>query len=196
MSIVRITRAALVLSSLALAATALTAATPAPKAKGGAAAKAVERGQYLTTVMGCNDCHTPGTLFGSPDFTRQLSGSELGWAGPWGVSFARNLTPDQETGIGSWTEAQIVNAIRTGQRPDGTTLQPPMPWQMFAGLTDEDAHAIATFLKSLPAVSHKVPDKLPPGATPPPSSLVFPAPSAWDAPRSPSGGAPTGAPGK
>ncbi|HEU4765605.1 MAG TPA: hypothetical protein VFT93_08150, partial [Candidatus Eisenbacteria bacterium] len=53
-----------------------------------AAMTPVQRGQYLVTVLGCHDCHTPGTLYGAPDMSRQLSGSELGWQGPWGVSYA------------------------------------------------------------------------------------------------------------
>src|SRR5512147_1919372 len=58
-----------------------------------------EHGAYLATVIGCHDCHTPGAFYGQPDFQRALAGSELGWVGPWGTSYARNLTPDQETGI-------------------------------------------------------------------------------------------------
>src|SRR5882672_3685542 len=90
---------------LVLSALFLAAATPAPR-KPAATGKAalVARGLYLTTVMSCNDCHTPGGLFGAPDFWRKLSGSELGWKGPWGTSFARNLTPDTDTGIGYWSE--------------------------------------------------------------------------------------------
>jgi len=143
----------------------------------------VERGLYLTTTMLCNDCHTPGTFYGAPDFGRKLAGSELGWVGPWGTSYARNLTPDMETGLGKWSEDDIVKAIRTGQRADGTELLPPMPWQMFSNLTDEDAYAIAAYLKSLPPVSHKVPDKRPPGSKPGKNDWVLPAPSAWDAPK-------------
>ncbi len=155
----------------------------------------VERGRYITTISGCNDCHTPGTLYGAPDMSRQLSGTEMGWSGPWGVTHAQNLTPDNETGIGRWTEQQIVTALRTGMRPDGTTLMPPMPWPEFGQMTDEDANAVAAFLKSLPPVSHRVPDKLAPGQAPTGPVLDFPPPSAWDAPRggsqSPGGAAPS-----
>jgi mono/diheme cytochrome c family protein len=90
----------------------------------------IARGRYLVTISGCNDCHTPGYLYGVPDTTRLLSGSEVGWQGPWGVSYARNLTPDSTTGIGTWTSEQIVNAIRAGLRPDGSPIPPAaMPWQ-------------------------------------------------------------------
>ena len=78
----------------------------------------IARGKQISFSSGCVDCHTPGTLYGTPDTTRMLSGSELGWEGPWGVSFPRNLTPDMETGIGSWTEDQIIAAFRTGHRPE------------------------------------------------------------------------------
>lgn len=160
--------------------------TPAPMTQ----ADKVARGEYLTTIMACNDCHTPGTFYGAPDFSRKLSGSELGWVGPWGTTYARNLTPDAETGIGAWSEDDIVKTIRTGQRADGTEVLPPMPWPMYTNLSDEDAYAIAAYLKSLPAVSHKVPDKLPPGTKPAKSDWVVPEPPAWDAPKTPPGGAP------
>ena len=143
----------------------------------------VARGEYLVTVMGCGDCHTPGTLYGSPDFKRRLSGSEIGWKGPWGVDYARNLTPDVETGLGSWSEKDIVTALRTGMTPAGHTLQPPMPWPNLTQLSDEDAFAVAAYLKSLPAIAHKVPDRLPPGQAVTGPVLEFPPPSAWDAPR-------------
>jgi mono/diheme cytochrome c family protein len=142
----------------------------------------VERGLYLTTIMGCNDCHTPGTFYGAPDFERKLSGSELGWSGPWGTTYARNLTPDA-TGLAAWSEDDIVKALRTGMRPDGTEILPPMPWPMYTNLSDDDAHSIAAYLKSLPAVSHKMPDKLPPGSKTAANDWILPKPLAWDAPK-------------
>jgi mono/diheme cytochrome c family protein len=156
-----------------------TKTPPAPLSDG--TANKLERGKYLVAITGCNDCHTPGTLFGAPDTTRLLSGSELGWQGPWGVTYARNLTPDEETGIGKWSEADIVNTIRTGQRPDKTPLLPPMPWTDFANFSDDDAYAVAAYLKSIPPVKHKVPDALHPGVKATGSIIVFPPPSAWDA---------------
>jgi mono/diheme cytochrome c family protein len=151
----------------------------------------IKRGEYLVTIQNCSDCHTPGTLYGSPDFARRLSGSEIGWRGPWGVSYARNLTPDMETGIGAWTEKQIVDALRTGMRPNGKVLLPPMPWPNQTQLTDADAYAIAAYLKSLPPISHKVPDEVSPDQAPMAKGSIidFPPPSAWDAPRGPAGGA-------
>jgi mono/diheme cytochrome c family protein len=148
-------------------------------------AEMVERGRYLTMTSGCQDCHTPGTFFGRPDFKRQLSGSELGWKGPWGVTYASNLTPDDETGIGAWSEAEIVTAIRAGSAPDGRAILPPMPWPMYASFSDADASAIAAYLKSIPAVSHRVPDRLGPGMQPAGGHLDFPPPPTWDVPPAP-----------
>lgn len=177
----RWTATALCLAALAAMAfsCASTKSAPAPMTQ----QQKMERGEYLTTIMACNDCHTPGTFFGSPDFTRKLAGSELGWVGPWGTTYARNLTPDTETGIGSWSEDDIVKALRTGQRADGSPVLPPMPWPNYSRMADEDAYAIAAYLKSLPAVSHHVPDRKPPGTKPATSDFILPTPSPWDAPK-------------
>lgn len=187
MSWFRLTRGVLVLAAILLPAFVLSGAAPASKparkSSAGGNKEMIERGRYVTTICGCNDCHTPGTLFGAPDFSRQLSGTEVGWSGPWGVSYPRNLTPDKETGLGSWTDDQIMTAFRTGKRPDGRVLLPPMPWQMYANLNDKDAHAVVAFLRSLQPVSHKVPDIVPPGQQPSTPVIQFPAPGAWDAPR-------------
>jgi mono/diheme cytochrome c family protein len=147
-----------------------------------AAQTPIERGEYLVTVGNCNDCHTPGYLYGAPDFSRRLSGSELGWTGPWGVAFPRNLTPDPETGLGNWTDEQIITAVRTGMRPDGRMLAPFMPYANFSKFSDEDAQAIVAYLRSLPPVSHKVPDPVPPGEKYDGAVMVFPPPPAWDVP--------------
>ena len=141
----------------------------------------IARGHVIAYSSGCMDCHTPGTFYGTPDTTRILSGSELGWEGPWGVTFPRNLTPDMETGIGSWTEEQIVTAFRTGQRPDKSPLLPPMPWPAYAHMSDEDAYALAAYIKSLPPIKHKAPDRIPPGTATKAPRLTFPPPPAWDA---------------
>jgi len=127
----------------------------------------VERGRYLVMLGGCNDCHTPGYFLGKPDFERALSGSEVGFLIPdLGVFHGRNLTPDVETGIGSWSEDDIVKALRTGERPDGRILAPIMPWKSLAVLTDEDAYAIAAYLKSLPPVKNAVPGPFGPDEKP------------------------------
>jgi mono/diheme cytochrome c family protein/uncharacterized protein YjiS (DUF1127 family) len=127
----------------------------------------VKRGEYLVTLGGCNDCHTPGYFFGRPDKTRFLGGSEVGFAIPdLGVFHGPNLTPDRDTGLGTWSSDEIVAAITRGERPDGRILAPVMPWHAFAKLTREDAYAIAAFLKSLPPVKNKVPGPFGPHETP------------------------------
>lgn len=150
----------------------------------------VKRGEYLVNTIGCDDCHSPkkmGAQGPEVDLALRLSGypSERslppadsnvlkdGWAlfgpdltaaiGPWGASFAANITSD-ETGIGKWTEAQFVKAIREGKSKglDGTrTLLPPMPWQNFSKLTDEDLKSIYTYLKTTPPVKNVVPSPIP-----------------------------------
>lgn len=142
----------------------------------------IERGRYLTLMGGCNDCHTPGTFYGNADYDRTLSGSEVGWVGPWGVTFPRNLTPDAETGLGRWSEKDIVDAIRTGMRPDGSVILPPMPWPMYATMTDDDAYAIAAYLQSLAPVKHRSPDRVAPGVAFDGPAFRLPPPPGWDAP--------------
>lgn len=154
----------------------------------------VARGKYLVKALGCQDCHTPKVLgpTGCPvsDPTRLLAGhpagvsyptqlpAELGqcnalifagrlhtsWTGPWGVSFAANLTPDKETGLGAWTEDMFVQTIRTGKhqgQPTGRDLLPPMPWANLThgalGHSDADFKAIWAYLQSLPPVKNQVP---------------------------------------
>jgi mono/diheme cytochrome c family protein len=122
------------------------------------------RGKYLVGIAGCNDCHTTGYFFGKPDMTKFLAGSEVGFEIPGlGVFVGRNITPDMETGIGGWSEDQIIAALQTGKRPDGRELAPIMPWHAFATLTKEDVTAIAAFLKGIPAVSNKIPEPVGPG---------------------------------
>ncbi len=125
------------------------------------------RGKYLVEVGGCNDCHTPGNFLGHPDMTKYLGGSDVGFAIPGlGVFVGRNLTPDKETGLGTWTTAQIITAFTTGVRPDGRKLAPIMPYEGFSHLTKSDALAIAAYLKSLPPVHHAVPGPFGPSETP------------------------------
>jgi mono/diheme cytochrome c family protein len=150
-------------AAVALASLPLVAATAAEKG----ASKAVERGKYLVTIMSCTDCHTPGHLLGKPDMARFLGGSNVGFEIPgMGVFYGPNLTPDKETGLGKWTSAQIVKTLQTGVTPDGRQLAPAMPWRAFAHLTKADAYAIASYLKTLPAVKNKVPGPFGPTETP------------------------------
>ncbi len=121
-------------------------------------AASLARGEYLSKIMDCGGCHTPGALIGKPDHARALAGSVIGFQIPGlGVFYPPNLTSDRETGLGKWSEADIVRAVRTGVRPDGRILAPAMPWPAYAALTDGDALALAGYLKRLPAVSHAAP---------------------------------------
>ena len=153
-----------------------------------AAQSRIARGQYLVTIAGCNDCHTPlkmGPKGPEPDFSRMLSGhpeqlsmppapklpegpwmwsgaaTNTAFAGPWGVSFARNLTPDKLTGIGIWDEKMFIKTIRTGRhwgvaRP----ILPPMPWFNYAKMSDDDLRAVFAYLRSIKPVHNQVPDAI------------------------------------
>jgi mono/diheme cytochrome c family protein len=135
-----------------------------PSSSATADEETVKRGEYLVTLGGCNDCHTPGYFFGKPDMSRFLGGSDVGFEIPGlGVFVGRNITPDKETGIGSWTPEQILTALQSGVRPDGRTLAPIMPWHAFAQLTEDDAMAIVAFLQSVKPVSNPVPGPFKPG---------------------------------
>jgi mono/diheme cytochrome c family protein len=155
----------------------------------------VERGEYLVAYGGCGDCHTPkrmGERGPEPDPGRLLAGHPEGeavvavpegalapggweamsngdstaWAGPWGVSFATNLTSDEATGLGSWSEAMFVQSMRTGRHQGaGREILPPMPWQSVAALTDEDLSAVWAYLRTVPPVVNSVPQPMPPAGS-------------------------------
>lgn len=148
-----------------------------------ATSEQVKRGEYLITTGLCHDCHTPLKMTPNgpePDMSRALSGHPqdfavkapaqlaepwvaattgtlTAWSGPWGVSFSANLTPDPETGIGRWTEADFVRALRTGIRPDGLELHPFMPWRQFSRITDDDASALFRYLRILRPIRSEIP---------------------------------------
>jgi mono/diheme cytochrome c family protein len=123
-----------------------------------------ERGHYLVVVAGCNDCHTPGFFFGKPDPDKYLGGSDVGFEIPGlGVFNGRNITPDKETGIGSWTDEQIAAAITTGKRPDGRQLAPIMNYPAFVNMTKDDVKAVVAYLRSIPPVHNAVPGPFKPG---------------------------------
>ena len=151
----------------------------------------VERGAYLVTMMGCNDCHTPwkmGAQGPEPDMTRALTGhpqdmvmppppgpsgpwiahtgaTGTAFAGPWGVSFTANLTPDKETGLGKWTQRNFSETIRTGRHMGrGRPILPPMPIQVYSKMDDADLRSIYAYLRTIPAVKNKDPEPLPPRA--------------------------------
>ena len=145
---------------------------------------ALERGRYLAEIMLCADCHSPPTEAG-PDLTRAFAGG-LGFEVPGlGIFWAPNLTP-AKTGLADWSEAEIVTAIRTGVRPDDRLLAPIMPTRFFAALTDDDAVAIARYLRSLAPIENLVPAPAAPGesAAAPYLTMVVPgAPRPGAAPK-------------
>jgi len=178
--------------SVALAAAIACSAVPADPESTVAAAPAMsqaERGAYLVNSMGCHDCHTPwkmGPNGPEPDMTLALSGHPEGmpvtrpvplpegwmfagnatntaWAGPWGISFTANITSDQNTGLGIWTEDMFLRAIREGKHM-GTSrpILPPMPWPMIRNLNDDDLKAIFAYLKSTPPITNHVPEPIVP----------------------------------
>ena len=126
-----------------------------------------DRGAYLAGIMDCGGCHTTGALAGAPDPNRLLGGSDIGFEIPGlGIFYPPNLTPDMETGIGGWSVDDIMLAVREGTRPDGRELAPIMPWRSYGVLTDDDARALATYLRSLTPVSHQAPGPVGSGQTP------------------------------
>lgn len=138
-----------------LAAAGLAAlATAAPAA----AETQVERGQYLAHIMDCGGCHHTGAFTPQPNLETPLAGSDIGFEIPgMGVFYPPNLTPDQETGLGTWSDAEVITAFTTGVRPDGRQLSPAMPWISYAHITADDATALAAYLRSLAPVKHQVP---------------------------------------
>jgi mono/diheme cytochrome c family protein len=129
--------------------------------------RTASRGEYLARIMDCAGCHTPGALIGKPDHARNLAGSEIGFHIPGlGFFYPPNLTPDAQTGLGAWSEADIMRAVRTGVRPDGRMLAPAMPWHSYAALTDADAHELARYLKSMSPVRNAVPPLAGPDGAP------------------------------
>jgi mono/diheme cytochrome c family protein len=139
---------------------------------------AYSRGEYLARIMDCGGCHTPGALAGKPDQTRAFSGSQIGFHIPeLGYFYPPNLTSDRETGLGSWSENDIIRAVRTGVRADGRMLAPVMPWHSYAALSDSDAQALARYLKSLPPIRHAVPPLTGASATPPAPYLAVITPT-------------------
>jgi hypothetical protein len=173
-------------AALAIAAPVMTAA-PKPDA---ARARDLERGAYLVKIMGCNHCHTPyklGPQGPEPDMARQLSGhpaelvmpkapalgggpwawvaaaTNTAFAGPWGVSFTANLTPDAETGLGKWTAETFIATMRTGRHEGkGRPVLPPMPVENLAHLEDSDILALFAYLQSIPPVKNRVPAPIDP----------------------------------
>jgi mono/diheme cytochrome c family protein len=179
-------------SAAALAALAATVLSASPRAAAAEAATttAVARGQYLVSTSGCHDCHTPfkpGPNGAEPDMSRALSGhpeslkmppapalpagpwlvtiaaTNTAFAGPWGVSFTANLTPDADTGLGQWTLKDFMSTIRTGRHMGrGRPVLPPMPIPVYNNFTDADLEAVYAYLRTLTPIRNRVPEPLPP----------------------------------
>lgn len=139
----------------------------------------IERGRYLVeSIGGCGNCHTPkGPQGDLPGMA--LAGGQVFDEPPF-RAVAPNITPDPETGIGRWTDAQIARAIREGIRPDGRIIGPPMPFELYRGIADDDLAAMVAYLRSVPAVRHAVPASvyripLPPAYGPPVGQVPLPA---------------------
>jgi mono/diheme cytochrome c family protein len=154
----------------------------------------VARGRYLVSTSGCMDCHTPlkmGPQGPEPDMNRVLSGhpetlkiasapvvpegpwmmiasvTNTAFAGPWGVSFTANLTPDPETGLGRWTVDDFKATIRTGRHLGrGREILPPMPIPAYSNFSDPDLEAVFDYLRTLPPVKNHVPEPSAPSAAP------------------------------
>jgi mono/diheme cytochrome c family protein len=117
----------------------------------------LERGTYLVQTIGaCGNCHTPKGPGGVPVAAKEMAGGFKFDEKPF-TAYAPNITPDPETGIGKWTDAQIIAAIREGKRPDGSTIGPPMPVELYRDIAEDDAKAIVAYLRSLKPVVNKVP---------------------------------------
>jgi mono/diheme cytochrome c family protein len=144
---------------------------------------ALERGAYLVQgIAACGECHTPRDAEGRHIAAMEMAGGYQFDLMPLGKPVAANLTPDKETGIGAWTDAQIIAAIREGKRPDGTTIGPPMPIPFYRQISDGDVQAIVAYLRALPPVRNPVAKSvyerpLPPSYGPPVTSVPEVMPS-------------------
>ena len=120
-----------------------------------------ERGRYIVMRSGCIGCHATNGAQG-PDLTKYLAGGGLKFETAHGTIVSRNLTPDQETGLGKRTDDEIKRVLRSGQFPDGHVVSfSVMPWADFSNWTEEDRHAVVVYLRHLPAIRHQIPDRDP-----------------------------------
>jgi mono/diheme cytochrome c family protein len=176
---------------LAGAILAVTAHAGDPKSSK-ASSERVARGAYLVNLGGCNDCHSPKLVTPKgvtldpmkilsghqadrklPEVPKGLltergwiaatNGDLTAWAGPWGISYAANLTPDPATGIGGWTEEMFMKTLKTGKHlGTGRQILPPMPWENFARLNDQDLKDMYAYFMSIRPVRNPVPQPVPP----------------------------------
>lgn len=171
------------------AAPAAAATAPAAAEEARTQAQVVALGQHLVNTSGCHDCHTPfkmGEKGPEPDLSRMLSGhpaemklppppapsgpwivsisaTNTAYSGPWGISYTANLTPDVETGLGSWNRETFIQTIRTGRHMGrGRPLLPPMPVPVYQNFSDDELGAIFAYLQTIKAVPNQVPEPTPP----------------------------------
>lgn len=142
-------------------------ATPDPIPSANYSTEQLSRGKYLVGLLGCGSCHTDGALSGQSNQSRLLAGSQTGIAftSPFvdknpGIVYPPNLTPDMETGLGTWSINQLVQMIRMGTTDHSARSIPVMPWPAYANITSPDALAIAAYLKSLAPVRHVIPNNV------------------------------------
>ena len=140
---------------------------PEALAGGQHSAEILAHGKYMVGLLRCGSCHTDGSLIGMPRKDRLLAGSSVGIAftSPLedkhpGVVFPPNITPDPATGLGGWTEQQIINLIRTGSGNHCSKVLSVMPYPAYGGVSDNDAGAIAAYLLSLRPIHHRVPQNV------------------------------------
>jgi mono/diheme cytochrome c family protein len=149
-------------------------------------------GEHLVNTSGCHDCHTPmkmGSNGPEPDMSRMLSGhpaamklppppapsgpwlvsiaaTNTAYSGPWGISYTANLTPDMETGLGSWSRDTFIQTIRSGRHLGrGRPILPPMPIPVYRNFSDDELGAIFAYLQTIKPLENKVPEPTPPAAT-------------------------------
>jgi mono/diheme cytochrome c family protein len=155
------------MAALAVAAWAASTTLAAEPKSNHASAADLARGKYLVRIAGCNDCHTPGYLQtdGKVEEKLWLTGSPLGWRGPWGTTYASNL----RLVLQSLSEEQWLKYARAPRRP-------PMPWFNLAAMSDRDLRAIYAFVRKLGPTGEPAPAYLPPDQEPKPPFVTFPAP--------------------
>ncbi|MFQ6016324.1 MAG: c-type cytochrome [Anaerolineae bacterium] len=141
----RVTKITIVVAAIATMGLVALSASAAPPAQGDP-----QRGAYILSLGGGCLCHTAEAGF--------LAGG-LEFAGPFGAVYAKNITPDSETGIGDWTDQEISDAIRLGKRPDGTQLFPIHLYYTFSGIADQDVQDLVAFLRTVEPVKNAVPER-------------------------------------
>ena len=132
--------------------------------------EALARGRYLVELLGCGACHTDGALLGEANMERWLAGSRVGiaYTNPMqyerpGIVFPPNITPDEDTGIGTWSDREIAAAVRTGSGRHGKGRIVVMPWQGYSKISDNDMMAMVGYLRSIEPVNFRVPENVTPG---------------------------------